>query len=197
MSKYLRLVVLIFAIVSVLVVWLIKTGPQSAIDAPIGVDMVENDSSLIGVPEGMMASVRAQIEHLKELEKDDPDNLEVLAALGNIYFDAGMAEQAVKYYDRVLAIQPDNVDVLVDKATMLQLLKRPGEAVRLLEEAVKIAPEHEQAWFNLGVIYSSDLNDPASAIAAWKRFLEINPNATHADAVRGEIERMEKDLGKL
>lgn len=188
MRNYTRLIVLISAIVLVFAIWLIKTGPQPANDGT-------SEASAVDKPDEMMAAVQASIEHLEELEKENPNDPDVLIALGNIYYDAGLAGQAIKYYDRVLAIQPDNVDVLVDKATMLRLLKKSDEAVNLLEAAVTIAPEHEQAWFNLGVICSSDLNDPASAIAAWKKFLEINPDATHADAVREEIERMETELG--
>jgi len=92
----------------------------------------------------------------------------------------------------VLEKRHDDVNVLVDKATMLRELKRPREAVELLQRVVKLEPKHEQAWFNLGVMYSADLGDTASAVAAWKTFLEASPTSPHADAVRQEVERLEK-----
>ncbi|MFC1475687.1 tetratricopeptide repeat protein [Candidatus Zixiibacteriota bacterium] len=144
----------------------------------------------------MMTSVRAQIEHLQQLAENDPDNPELLAALGNVYYDAGMAERAVDYYDRALALEPGNINVLVDKATMLRLLGRAEEAVQILTQIVAGAPDHEQALFNLGVIYLSDLSDTSSAIEAWKTFLETNPNAEHAAAVRQEVQRLEQASGR-
>jgi tetratricopeptide (TPR) repeat protein len=181
MSKNKRAIILILAIVAVFAVWTIKHLLQPSTGVEPDVDI--------------MTSVRAQIEHLQQLEENDPDNPEILTALGNIYFDAGMSEQAVEYYDRVLAIEPENVDVLVDKATMFRAMGRAPEAIQILEQVVARLPHHEQALFNMGVIYSVDLLDTASAIRAWQSFLEINPHAAHADAVRQQVEQMERESG--
>lgn len=192
MSKKAYSVILVVAVVSVFGVYAVKTAlrpvRQEPVQSPTTMDAQAPDSAA----ENMMTSVRAQIEHLQELEKKDPENVEVLVALGNIYYDAGMAQKAIEYYDRVLEKRHDDVNVLVDKATMLRELKRPREAVELLQRVVKLEPKHEQAWFNLGVMYSADLGDTASAVAAWKTFLEASPTSPHADAVRQEVERLEK-----
>jgi len=192
MSMKTSIVILAVAIASVFGVWLLKTGlhpvPQQAAEPPASTGQ-ELDN---GAAQDMMTGVRAQVEHLQELERKDPDNLEILVALGNIYYDAGMAEKAVAYYDRVLAKRPDEVDVIVDKATMVRALGRGREAVELLRHVVQLEPKHEQAWFNMGVILSADLNDTAAAVAAWKKFLEVSPTSPHADAVRQEITRMEQ-----
>jgi len=194
MSKNIHAVILAVAIIAVFAVYLLKTGLQPVADeAPAATPAADN----MPVTEGgddMMSAIRGQMEHLRELEKNDPNNPDILVQLGNIYYDAGMAEQAVEYYDRVLGFKPDAVNVMVDKATMLRVLEKPQEAVDLLREVVKRAPRHEQAWFNLGVIYSADLNDTRAAVDSWKKFLGLNPNAAHADAIREEVARMEEEL---
>ncbi len=194
MGKNKRAIILVLAIVAVLTAWAIKHSLQPMTDNP-NAGMPVPGAAGEGTPEEIMTSVRAQIEHLQQLEENDPDNPEILTALGNIYFDAGMSEQAVEYYDHVLAIEPENVDVLVDKATMLRAMGRAPEAIQILEKVVARLPRHEQALFNMGVIYSSDLLDTASAIRAWQSFLEVNPHAAHADAVRQQVEQMERDSG--
>ena len=192
MSRNFYAVIVIVSVVSVFAVYLMKSALNPVSDQAPDLDMRAESSGAMDSPENVMGSVRAQIEHLRELAKEDPQNVEILIALGNMYYDAGMAEPAVEYYDRVLAIEADNVDVMVDKATMLRTLKRPDDAVEILQKVIELAPKHEHAWFNMGVIYSVELNDPASAVRAWKMFLEVSPHSAHADAIRQEIERMEQ-----
>ncbi len=193
MSKTAHLVILILAIVAVFASWafrraLVPEEPAVA-DDPSSAPVLEGQST-----DDVMNQVVEQIEHLRELVEQDPQNAELLTALGNLYYDAGMADEAIEYYDRVLELQPNNVNVMVDKATMLRVKGNSQAAVELLEKATEIAPKHEQAWFNLGVIYSADLSNRRGALRAWKKFLAVNPDATHADAVRQEITRLENEL---
>lgn len=192
MNKNLHGVLLVLVVIAVFGVWGIKhLLTESAGGEPPG------DSFMAGTaaetPEKMMASVRAQIEALRQRVEDNPHDPDLLTALGNIYFDAGMAEQALEYYNRVLALEPDNIDVMVDKATMLRAVGQSAAAVRILADVVAAHPGHEQALFNMGVIYSTDLGDTTAAVGAWKLFLEAHPDAPHADAVRQEIQRLESE----
>jgi cytochrome c-type biogenesis protein CcmH/NrfG len=172
-----HVIVLIVAIVAVFAVWTAKYLLRPAPEVK---------------PAGeMMTAVRAQIEHLEQLLENDPDNPEILTALGNVYYDAGMAEPAVAYYDRALAQEPGNINVLVDKATMLRLVGRSTEAIQILQQVVTAAPGHEQALYNLGVIYLTDFADTASAVTAWTAFLEANPAAERAALVQQELQRLQ------
>lgn len=192
MNRNVYLTILILAIATVFIVWGVKHSLQ-----PMAADTADTMASRAGTgsPEEVMNSVQAQIEHLRDLEKSNPDDVEILTLLGNLYYDAGMAEQSVEYYDRVLALEPENVNVMVDKATMLRPLGRSAEAIQILEQALALAPEHEYALFNMGVIYSTDLQDLPSAVRAWKRFVAAHPDAQHAEAIRQEIARMESEIG--
>lgn len=194
MKKNLHGLVLVLLVIIVFGVWGAKhalNGPSEGAQDPVSTP----DGATGEAPEKMMASVRTQIDHLQQLAEDAPNDPQILTALGNIYFDAGMAQQAIEYYDRVLALEPDNIDVMVDKATMLRSLGRPAEALQLLENVVAARPGHEQALFNMGVIYSTDLGDEPAAVRAWKLFLDAHPEAPHADAVREEIRRLESRSG--
>ncbi len=193
MSKTTHLIILILAIVAVFASWAFRRAlvpaEPTVTDDPSAAPVLESQST-----DDVMAQITDQIAHLKELADEDPENAELLTALGNLYYDAGMPEEAIEYYDRVLALQPDNVNVLVDKATMVRVSGDSQAAVNLLNKATELNPNHEQAWFNLGVIYSTDLSNPEGALRAWKKFLAINPNAQHADAVRQEVARLESEL---
>lgn len=49
-------------------------------------------------------------------------------------------EQVIASFDRVIAIQPENSDVWIDRAQVLQALKRDDEAVANLAQALNIQP---------------------------------------------------------
>jgi tetratricopeptide (TPR) repeat protein len=53
-------------------------------------------------------------------------------------------------------------------------LDRVEEARQNLEAAIKLGKRHARAWNALGVARLR-LNDPKSAVTAWERCLEINP----------------------
>jgi tetratricopeptide (TPR) repeat protein len=77
---------------------------------------------------------------------------------------------------------------------MKRALGKFDEAVEILKHVVAKDSTMGQAWFNLGVIYSFDLKNQKDAIAAWKRYLDLNPMSEHAQAVQKAIDSLERAL---
>lgn len=123
-------------------------------------------------------------QKIADLEKRvlaDPQNAGSWAALGNLYFDTGQAQQAVSAYERSLAIVPDNADVLTDLGIMYRETGAFEKAVASFRKAVAIKPDHENARFNEGVVLYYDLHRKDEAVAAWKQLLAVNPGALSPD----------------
>jgi len=68
-------------------------------------------------------------------------------------------------------------------------------AIENFLKANKIQPSHSQSLYNMGFVYYYDLKDPAKALAAWKKYLEVSPNGPGADKVRSEIEMLKTQQG--
>jgi len=67
-------------------------------------------------------------------------------------------------------------------------------AIKLAEGVIKDDPTFAAAHFNLGVFYQA-AGDKAKAIAAYKRFLEIDPQGTqggNADYAKQQIEALQQ-----
>lgn len=181
------------AAVALVTVYLIKTNleppkaPQN--QAQIGAEQPPSDSAT-----AMMQDVEQQIGHIKGILAKDTTNYDAWVALGNIYFDANKPEEAIPYYEGALRLKPDDAGVLTDMATMKRALGKSDEAVALLKKVVAKDSTMGQAWFNLGVIYSFDLKNQKDAIAAWKRYLDLNPMSEHAQAVQKAIDSLERTL---
>ena len=56
-----------------------------------------------------------------------PNDAELLAKIGNIYYDTQQFQEAINYYDRALKVDPKNANVRTDRGTAFYYL---GDADR-------------------------------------------------------------------
>jgi tetratricopeptide (TPR) repeat protein len=93
--------------------------------------------------------------HLIEL---DAKSLEGLRGLGNLAYDKQDRATAISYYEKYLAISPDDAEVRTDLGTMYF---ETGDANRSIAEydlVLEKNPRFYQAHFNLGVVYDAQGN---------------------------------------
>src|SRR5215472_14255063 len=64
-------------------------------------------------------------------------------------------------------------------------------AVNLYEAALDDSPRGAEVHYKLALLYDDKLNDPASALHHFKRYLALNPNGSHAKDVKDSIKRDE------
>ncbi|MCJ7686331.1 MAG: tetratricopeptide repeat protein [Desulfobacteraceae bacterium] len=119
-------------------------------------------------------------QEINDLEKEislQPENIEALIRLGNLYFDTDRPEKAIIAYNKALELNPGNPDVLTDLGVMYRRKGKPLEAIEAFDKASKIDPRHEASRFNKGVVLMYDLKDTKGAITVWKELVELNPFA--------------------
>jgi tetratricopeptide (TPR) repeat protein len=138
------------------------------------------------------------IDEYESILAGDPNNFAATIALGNAYFDAGQWKQAIQHYERALLLDPSNTDVIADvitdMGTCYRNLGMPGRAIAEYERALKIEPTHQNALFNLGIVYGYDRKDYATAIRYWERLLHISPKHPRADYLQANIAQFKKAM---
>ena len=199
-NRYILIAALAFA--AVLAVYIVKTNLEPPKPQDVAATQEANSRILDGeqqVDDVDAAAVHeeliSQVGHIKTILTKDSTNFDAWAALGNLYFDANMPEDAISHYRRALALKPDDIHILTDMATMLRASGRADTAVTVLNHVIWLDSTLAQAWFNLGVIQSFDLKNQKEALHAWKKFIALSPPSEHTDAVNKEIERLEKEIG--
>lgn len=107
--------------------------------------------------------------------KVDPNNVETLVQLGNLYFDHRVYPEAIEYYSRALELRPSDVNARTDLGTAFWYSGFADKAVAEYEKSLALDPNHQNTLFNLGVVRLEGLKDPAGAIASWEKLLQLNP----------------------
>lgn len=94
---------------------------------------------------------------------------------------AGRLAPAKALYERILGVQPDNVDALSLLGLIARQTGRHQQAIALIRRAIAQKPDNAGLHLDLGVALHES-GDPRAAIRAYERALAIAPG--HADAHR-------------
>ncbi len=135
-------------------------------------------------------SLDKEIQVLRDVVKENPNNLQAWITLGNHLMDTQRFTEATEAYGKALELDPTNVNVRVDRGTCFRNIGRPDMAVQEYRKALETDPNHAFAHRNLGVVLSYDLKDYKGGIEEFERYLEVGPAAPDAADIRRRIEEL-------
>lgn len=114
-----------------------------------------------------------------------------MMALANLYAaaDIGRYDDAIVYFTKALEVTPNNAAtlVLIGKANLSK-----GDydaAVRSITLATRAAPTDAYNFFLLGQAAKAG-GQNQTAILAWNKYLELNPNDPNAQLIKDEIAKL-------
>jgi tetratricopeptide (TPR) repeat protein len=117
----------------------------------------------------------------------NPNDVETLVRLGNLYYDHGQYQRAVDWYGKALEIDPRNANVRTDRGTSYWNLNQPDAAIAEFKKSLDIDPGHAQTLYNMGVVYLHGKNNVEEAKKAWQKLLAANPNYPERAKVEQEL----------
>ena len=166
------------------------TGPSAS--APAGMGGAANAQP---TPEQLKKMADAQAAPLIEKLKSDPNNPDLLASIGNFYYDAQQFPIAVDYYGRALKVKPADAGVRTDMATAYWYMGNADSAIAEFNKALTYEPNKANTLFNLGLVKWQGKMDINGAVADWKKLLATNPNYEGKAKVEQMIAEAEKHSG--
>lgn len=92
---------------------------------------------------------------------------------------------APELYRSVLALTPNNPDLITEYAISLALADQPQAAIAQLESALQLSPTHLAALFNLALL-RQQIGSPAAS-STWQRYLSLDPNSPWANEARRQV----------
>lgn len=135
---------------------------------------------------GVDGAEKAAEDNLRKAVKENPDDAELLAALGFVAQRHFNESEARELYERALKIDP----LLVDAATNLGILYArtgdPERAVQLWQAAFHRAPHRSVIGMNLAIVFcAAGRRDVAKQYVA--RVLEFNPDYAKGKSLLGHL----------
>jgi tetratricopeptide (TPR) repeat protein len=104
------------------------------------------------------------------------ENPEELAALGDRYFENSRFAQAIKFYEKVLQLNPKDVDTYNDMGLALHYTGQTERALAILRKGANGNPSFQRIWLSLGFVLASTGKDE-EAKEVLSKALELDPSS--------------------
>ncbi|MEW6087421.1 MAG: tetratricopeptide repeat protein [bacterium] len=134
-----------------------------------------------------------RIREYERILQNNPKDLEILTALGNIYYDIGKWDKAVENYLKVLLIDSTNVDVRTDMGTAYKQMGLYDLAEREFKKGIAINPKHAKAHYNLGVVYYEQ-GKYKETLAEWEKNYSLEQDPQFKEIARQNIEHLKQTM---
>jgi cytochrome c-type biogenesis protein CcmH len=127
-----------------------------------------------GTETGQVASM---VERLAQRLKDKPQDAEGWAMLARSYSVLGRHPEALKAYEKAIALRKDDANLLADYADSLAVQNNrvlAGEPLKLVERALKLEPHNLKA-LSMAGSEAFDRQDYNRAVKYWQQVVEFGP----------------------
>jgi tetratricopeptide (TPR) repeat protein len=101
---------------------------------------------------------------------------------------------AVASYQRLVALEPGDPDLLNNLGLVLHYVNRSEDAIDRLQEALALNDRHQRSWLTLGFV-RKDLGENQTARAAFERVLRINDKSSMATEARRMLDSLDASQG--
>lgn len=178
------IIAILFTAVAVLSIYAFISSKDSEDDPQV------KEYSPPPVPKSLM-EFNEQERQFSEALRKDPENAELRARLGDLYFENARFEKAIQEYQKVLVLNAQDVDTYNDLGLALHYTGRSGTAIDTLKKGTAVNPSFQRIWLSLGfVLASTGRNEEAREIL--QKAIQINPDTD----IGVEAERMLKLINK-
>ncbi len=152
---------------------------------------VYNTTGLIYLAQGDVAMGNGKF---KEAVAADPNNIQAMLNVAGIAVNVQDYQLAYDYYNKVLALQPDNISVYLSKGVAARGLGKLDEAEKIYKEIMNKHPEYPQAWFNYIILVQEYQNKIDDARKMWTEFVAAKePN----DKIPGRVEEAKERIKQI
>ncbi|MBQ1832756.1 MAG: tetratricopeptide repeat protein [Treponema sp.] len=125
----------------------------------------------------------------------DPDNTDLLFALGDLYQKSGNDAKAIPIYKQLIEKNPKDVVSMNFLGSIYRRIKQWDDSIDILEKAVIVDETNMQTFYNLGFTYKL-MGRNEEAIQCFNTVVEENPNDVLAYNHIGSIYASENEHDK-
>jgi tetratricopeptide (TPR) repeat protein len=120
----------------------------------------------------------------------NPQNAQIRAQLGNLYYDFGQYQKAIDAYQESLKLQANDPSVETDEATCYHYLGQHAKALEILDKVLGYSPDFPQAVFNKGIVLIEGGGNIQDGIAVWENLRRTNPDFAKKADLENKIRQL-------
>lgn len=119
------------------------------------------------------------LKYFYSLLETNPENPEVLNAIGLLMFETGEKKAALGFITRAIELDSDVPEFFNNRGIICRSMQMYGEAIWSYNEALRRRPDFADALFNLGNVMK-DIGRPRSAAVCYEKSIAIKGESTDA-----------------
>ncbi len=125
---------------------------------------------------------------LRAAAERDPRDAQTRVQLADLYFDAERFQDAVKWYEEAVRIEPRNVNASTDLGISYYYTNQPDRALGQFERSLAVDPKHSKTLLNVGIVRAFGKQDLDGASKAFQQVLDVAPGSPEARAAKQALD---------
>ncbi|MBI5599355.1 MAG: tetratricopeptide repeat protein [Deltaproteobacteria bacterium] len=133
-------------------------------------------------------------ELLSELTRrvnENPNDWDLHARLGDVYFGTGKFNEAVVHYRKAVELNPGDIDSYNDLGLAYHYTGNTAEGLKYINDGIKKDPNYQRIWLTRGFL-SYAIGNRDEAVASWQKTISINPDSQVARAANEYLAELKK-----
>lgn len=127
------------------------------------------------------------IEAYENALSQNPDYVEAMINLANIYYARRELKRARQLLERAVQLDPDNHTIYYNLGNVYDEAAELQRSLQAYQKAIALYPEYEPALFNLALVYER-LGLVSKAKMLWQKYLEVDPLGEWAEVAREHLQ---------
>lgn len=172
-----------------LVGWMIGSQQGAGGPRPVpGAPQPSSATSGFVAPAPRLDEARARA--LLAQAESSPTDAAVRVELGNLYFDAERYQDAIRWYEESLKLDPKNVNASTDLGVAYYYSNQPDRALQQFAHSLSIDPKHLKTLLNQGIVRAFGKQDLAGAVESWEQVVALAPDSPEGRTAKQALDNM-------
>ena len=129
-----------------------------------------------------------KVNALKAVAEREATNPKPRVELANLYFDAQKFDDAIRWYEAALKLNPNDVNVSTDLGVAYYYTNNTEKALEQLDRSLKLDPKHAKTLLNVGIVKAFGKQDLEGASKAWQLVIELAPDSPEGQAAKRALD---------
>jgi tetratricopeptide (TPR) repeat protein len=164
--------------------WIIGTQ-QATVRAPAAAP-VASAPATAAEPRAILDETK--VNALKSVAEREAKNPTPRVELANLYFDAEQFDEAIRWYEDALKLNPKDVNVSTDLGVSYYYTNQPDRAIAQLNRSLEIDPKHAKTLLNMGIVKAFARQDLEGASQAWEQVIQLAPESPEGQAAKRALD---------